>query len=378
MIHKKNFLISFCSSLGAVLIIFMVIFFLTHSLQDDSFEEILFHDDIFYALQFPMPEGWAYDDCDFPFPTQRSTLTGLRIYEGYAARRPLAVVVNNIRAALPQSGIASADIIYEMLAEGDVTRLVAIFQSYFPEKIGSIRSVREYFIDIAYNHDAILIYHGGSPSGYGRIRTTGITNMDGGQLEGRIFWRDTSYPEWWANTGQRSREHSSYTGREQIESHIETQGIRNYINDDPAFGFLFGEISAESIGGAFQIEVPFSANYRRIFIFDEENEIYLVENRDGAHLDAETIEQVAVTNVLIQIVSMNLVAGDTEGRRNIRTVGTGRGYLATGGEYFPVLWEKESHASPTHWYFEDGTPMVLSAGKTWVCVFQTTGNLTIG
>jgi hypothetical protein len=381
ILKSKLFLVSFGLSLWAVLVIFMCIIFITQNIYEDSLQEDLSGDDVSLTISIPVNDDRIHEENEFPFPTQRSILTGLRIYEGYAVRRPLAVVINNIRASLPQSGISSADIIYEMLAEGDVTRLVAIFQSHFPEKIGSVRSAREYFIDFAFNHDAIFIYHGGSPSGYGRIRSTGITNMDGGSLEGRTFWRDTSNPEWAANRGTRSREHSSYTGGEQILSHLEAQEIRTYIGDDPAFGFNFGEIPEyiknESLGYAYNIIVPFSANYRRTFIFDEETELYHAENRDGAHLDAETAEQVTVTNVLIQLASVSVVAGDTEGRRNIRTVGGGRGYLATGGEYFPVLWEKENIASPTRWFFEDGTPMMLSPGRTWVCVFQASGKVTV-
>lgn len=380
IMKTRLFLFSFGSSLVVVLLVVTLVSFATCGRNKP--EEVFVETNSFVrVLRIPMPKGWTnyieYDNDEPPYPTQISVLTGLRIYEGYAARRPLAVVINNIRCALPQSGIASADIVYEVLTEGDVTRLVAIFQSYFPEKIGSVRSARDYFIDFAFNHDAVFVFHGASPSGHGRIRSTGITNMDGGRLEGSVFWRDRTFPEWALNTGTRAVEHSSYTGRQQIKVHVESNEIRNLMDGDFAFGFSFAPHSegSESLGQAHRIVVPFSANYTRTFIFDEEYGHYLVENREGALRDAETEEQVTTANILIQLTSMHIIAGDYEGRRNVRTVGEGRGYLVTGGKHYLVRWEKESHTTPTRWFFEDGLPLTLTPGSTWICVFQSTGTV---
>jgi hypothetical protein len=201
--------------------------------------------------------------------------------------------------------------------------------------------------------------------------------MDGGRLEGQVFWRDRSYPEWSSNRGNtRSLEHSSYTGRERVEAHLAANDIRDYAVADPAFGFLFGEVPVESIGETHRIIAPFSQNYIRTFVFDEDENIYRVQNRDGAHLDANTQEQVSVTNILIQYAQMSLIAGDYAGRRNVTTVGEGRGYLITGGERFPVQWQKTAHTSPTRWTFEDGSPLIMPPGKTWICVFQSNGTIT--
>ncbi|MCL2224199.1 MAG: DUF3048 domain-containing protein [Defluviitaleaceae bacterium] len=376
VLKTKAFVLSFLASFSVVAVLFAIALIVSdvrnEIANEEAFREFPTPPRTLWGPTPPEPEE---EPCDLPpYPTLFSALTGRRIYEGYAMRRPLAVVVNNIRASLPQSGIASADIVYEMLAEGDVTRFVAIFQSYIPEKIGSVRSARDYFVDFAWNHDAILVFHGASPGGHTRIRNTGITNLDGGRLEGQVFWRDRSFPEWVGNRGTRSLEHSSFTGRERIEAHIESAGIRDLVGLNPAYGFQFGEIEQQSIGTARRVVVPFSPNYTRTFIFDEEEQIYWVSNPAGPHLDAETEEQVAVTNILIQFAQMHSL-GDYAGRRNINTLGEGRGYLATGGEQFPVRWQKSSHTSPTRWTFPDDTPITLSPGTTWVCVFQAGGSI---
>ena len=300
-------------------------------------------------------------------------LTGIHIDEEYATRRPIAVVINNIHEAQPQSGIASADIIYEVLAEGHVTRFVAVFQSYIPEEIGPVRSARDYFVDFAFNHDAIFVHHGSSPTGTNRINSTRITALDGMRLEGRVFWRDRdNVPAWHRNRGRRrAMEHSSYTSQTRLLDHIADNNIRDYISEDHESGFTFGEVPLTGTAGiAERVVVPFSSTTPRIFIFDEETGLYMVEYHHGEHRDAITQEQLAVANVLIQLTNIRVVDG--VGRRNVQTVGEGEGYFVTAGRYRPVRWVKESHTAPMRWYFEDGIPLILAPGTTWICVFSGT------
>ena len=344
----------------------------------------------YIEMPSPPPSGWYNSRVDlsravespFEFPPfvipdgPFSRLTGLPIYEEYMYRRPFAAVINNSSRALPQSGVGTADIIYEVLAEGDITRLVGIFQSYVPEKLGPMRSARDYFVDFAFNHDATFIHHGASPGGYSRIWSLRVNNLDGMALEGSVFWRDRTYPEWAHNTGTRPFEHSSFTGNERLTAHLANRGIRDYWPEDAdAFGFEFIQGSRPAVEGgqAYVVTVPFSALYYRRFIFDPETSLYMAENRHGQHMDAETGEQVGVSNILVQFTTMRVVDG--EGRRVIDTVGEGTGHLISGGRYQPVRWAKDSHTDPMRWYFPDGTPLTLSPGRVWICVFQTGGSI---
>ena len=96
-------------------------------------------------------------------------LTGLcdGISDEALERRPIAVMINNMIKALPQWGISQADIIYEMLAEGRITRLLAIFQDYSKiEYLASVRSARPYYLELALGHDALFVHAGGSPEAY--------------------------------------------------------------------------------------------------------------------------------------------------------------------------------------------------------------------
>jgi hypothetical protein len=304
-----------------------------------------------------------------------SPLTGLPIPEEYAPLRPVAVVVNNHSRALPQSGLSQAEIIYEVLAEGNITRLIAVFHMLEAGQIGPVRSTRMYFADVALNHDAIFVHHGGTPEGYARLANLSVDRMDGIALEGTVFWRDRTYPEWTGITRQRALEHSSYTSWQRISARMDSQEMRDYIGDGN-FGFTFGEIPAgvQSAGNAEHILVPFSG-YTRSFYFQPEYGHYIVHNRSGPHLDAETREPLITHNVLVQITQKRIL--DAIGYRAVTTVGEGRGYFAANGQFFETRWEKSSHQSPMRWYFLCGTPLVMTPGKTWVNVLQNTATVTM-
>lgn len=310
-----------------------------------------------------------------------SRLTGLPIHEEAAGKRPVAVVINNIYKALPQSGIAQADLIYEVLAEGDITRLVAIFQDHDAAKIGPVRSARDYFVHFALNHDAIFVHHGGSPSGYTRIKELKIDHLDGMNLEGPYYWRDRTYPAWDSiHAGQtRPMEHSSYTNSEKIKAAIAQFGFRADLYEDAPFGFSFVAAAplaeADASEPATTVKVPFSSDYTRSFSYDPATRLYAVSNRNGPHRDAETEESLNVSNILIQFVSMRIIAGDEAGRREVGTVGSGEGYLVTAGGYRPVKWSKPDAKNPTAWTFADGSVMRLNPGRTWICVFQDNGKV---
>ena len=326
----------------------------------------------------PLPEFTFPDVDDSLFFDDRpvSTLTGMHANEEELVRRPIAVVINNQFGAHPHSGIAYADIIYQVLVEGTTTRLVAIFQSVIPEKIGPVRSARDYFVDFAFNHDALLVHHGASGTGHQRIgNLLGSNAIDGIRFEGSVFWRDRSFPEWTGNTQARSLEHSSYVGWETLLAHIEARNLRGYFNgigDNSGYGFAFGALPAgiESIKeNVAQVAVPFSRHSQTFFNLCEDTGHFYVEHLHGPWQD-DSMRQVSVANVLVQHAAIRIVDG--EGRRSVDTVGSGTGYLVRSGQVFSVRWEKLSHTSPMRWFFEDGRPLVLAPGRTWINVLQTT------
>ena len=119
-------------------------------------------------------------------------LTGEGMDEDISGQRPVAVMFNNLEKALPQIGIGQADVVYEIVAEGGITRLMGLFQDLEGAgDLGSIRSAREYYVNLANGHDAIYIHAGGSPQAYDALQGWGMNYIDfvNGPY-GAMYWRD--------------------------------------------------------------------------------------------------------------------------------------------------------------------------------------------
>src|SRR5699024_7541769 len=108
-------------------------------------------------------------------------------------QRPVAVMVNNHPKARPQSGLSQADVVFEVLAEGSITRFLAIYQSEQPEVVGPVRSAREYFCELTDGYDAIYVYHGAANFVEQMIQERQVENINGASFDndGHVFKRES-------------------------------------------------------------------------------------------------------------------------------------------------------------------------------------------
>ena len=296
-----------------------------------------------------------------------SALTGLYISEEAAARRPFAVVYNNESRAMPQAGLSQAAIIYEVLAEGVTTRIVAIFQDFDADIIGPVRSTRHYFTYFALDHGAVMAFHGGSPMGYNALRNRGIAAIDGMQYDGTIFWRDAD------RRRLRGLEHSSVTSAENLLQVAENRGFDMDVSANLGLFDFFEEDglttpNPENIANT--VRVPHSGSNVTAFEYNPADGLYYKYIFGAPQMDENTDEQLTAANVIIQITSITHIPGDAEGRRDARLTGSGHGFLATGGTYTRVYWERETFDTPTRWYDEDGNRLTLNRGVTWISVIS--------
>jgi len=300
-----------------------------------------------------------------PYGMAVSALTGNYISLEAAARRPFAVVFNNEQRGMPQGGLVQADIIYEVIAEGSITRIVAIFQDFDAEMIGPIRSTRHYFTYFAMNHDAVMVHHGGSPTGYSSIRNHGITSIDGMVYDGSTIWRDAERRQ------QRGLEHSSFTSAQNLLGHADSRNFDMAVPENiSAFAFFDEPTALDPLNLANTVIVPHhNANIMQ-FVFDSETNLYYKYIFNSPHMDFLGEQHLSATNVIIQITDISHIQGDEAGRRHVRMIGSGRGYLATHGTFAPITWIRDSADTPTRWYDESGTPLVVNRGRTWISVIQ--------
>ena len=302
-------------------------------------------------------------------------LTGLPMDRAYENSRPVAVMLNDLKAAQPQLGVSQADIIYEVPAEGGITRMLAVFQSLKGVgDLGSIRSTRPYYLELALSHDALLVHAGGSPDAYADIHSWGVDNMDGvnGGSDAKIFWRD---PQRRKTAGY---EHSLLTSGENILAYLARGRFRTEHESGYTYPQTFAENGTPAGTAAARVQVKFSNYKTATFDYDAASGKYRVSQYGGAYIDGNTGEQVGVVNVLTLQTSMGVISGDTHGRLAVKLTGSGEGAFFCGGQTVPILWSKASRNEPFRYTLEDGTPLTLGVGNSYVCIYSPrTGSVQV-
>ncbi len=283
-------------------------------------------------------------------------------------KRPVAIMINNIKNSLPQEGITQGDIYYECAAEGGITRIMMLVSDYENlGTVGSIRSSRDYFVDFIANHDAIYIHAGGSAQAYEKISWRKISNLDGVNMYlPNTFRRDET------RMYSMGYEHSLMTSGEGIVSGIEQKGYRTELdaNQVPLFNFYDEETDNKLVGSpASHVHMQSTSVQTVDFVYDEEIGEYLRYQYNGmAHVDGTTGEQLSVKNVIILFTDISVIPGDEAGRLTVGTVGSGQGYYITNGKRKVINWSRNSKTETLHLEYRNGDELILNCGKTFICV----------
>ena len=225
------------------------------------------------SIEEPAPESEPVPEPEPVGPAGTNPLTGLPMEPEYENDRPVAVMFNNLKAAQPQLSISQADIIYEVPAEGGITRMLGVFQSLEGVgTLGSIRSSRPYYLELALGHDALYVHAGGSPEAYKDIPAWGVDNMDGvnGGSDAKIFWRDAERRK------TMDYEHTLVTSGEKIQEYVDGH-FRTEHKDGYTYTQAFSEDGTPAGGAqAKRVTLKFS-NYKiGIFDYDAASGKYLV------------------------------------------------------------------------------------------------------
>ncbi len=297
-------------------------------------------------------------------------LTGLASDKDLSATRPVAIMINNIEQAMPQIGISNADVLYECLAEGGVTRLLMVTRDYASlGTVGSIRSSREYYIDFAKNHDAVYVHAGGSEEAYSQILSREIDHLDGVRADARtgknvsgtVFYRDPDRLKKFAY------EHTLVTTGERIVKGIEAMGYTTSLKsgfNEPIKPVDWGWSVSLNGESATHIKVPYRSNRVSEYEYDAVKGNYKRYQYDHQpHIDGATDEQLTFENIIIlDLPHRN--TGDSYGHLNVSTIGQGSGWYITGGKRIAIKWSKPSQDEAMTLTDTEGNPIIVNQGKT--------------
>lgn len=296
----------------------------------------------------------------------KSYFTGQWIDENLAKQRPIAVMVENTSAALPQYGLNKADIVYEVPVEGGITRCMAIFQDYSGmEKIGNIRSCRHYFCYFAKEYDAIYVHAGGSKYAYEGVLASGyIEDIDGIKGNGgQYFFRDSSEGK--------VAPHNYYTSSDKMKEAIEKFKFNTTLSDDFKSHFIFAKEDAQNMlengsdVAVIQLYYPAPHAY---WVYNAEDSRYYRNEFGQKQIDAIDGKQISAKNIIIQNADSRVM--DKKGRLDITTVSSGTGYYISNGKCIEINWTRESENDITHYCDKDGNEIIVNPGNTWIQVVE--------
>ncbi|MCD4713748.1 MAG: DUF3048 domain-containing protein [Clostridiales bacterium] len=295
-------------------------------------------------------------------------LTGLYVDDSVLDRRPIAVMLDNLYSARPQAALSEADIVYEILAEGRITRYMAIFYSDYPELIGPVRSARPYFVEKALEYDPYYVHVGGSNQALKDIRAYEMADIDG--LSSGSFWR----------VSHKRIPHNMYTSSKVLIEEGNRKGytktkVPEFLSFNDDFLALNGTKASEI---TFEYKEPTPTDrtgYTTSYTYNNENKLYYRYTNGEPHVDENDQNQLTCTNIIVQYAKTKVI--DNEGRLKVDFIGSGTGKLYTGGEVIDIKWDKSSAHTSTSFYKSDGTPIKLNPGVTWFQIFETGKSETI-
>lgn len=271
--------------------------------------------------------------------------------------RSIAVMINNLDAARPyQSGLQQAYITYEIIVEGGITRMMAVFKDQNVARIGPVRSSRHYYLDYALENDAIYTHFGWSPKAQADISTLGINNING--LYDNGFWRDNLPVAY---------EHTAFTSTDKIMAVVDKKGYRKTTTQKLLLKYSIDEISIaekESAMVANNVSIRYSDYMTTSYQYDSENKVYKRFANGKAHTDYVTKEQYTSKNIIV--VKVKNFSIDSYGRQDLNNVGTGTGYFITDGYAVPIKWSKASRSAQTVYSYLDGTEITVNDGNTFI------------
>jgi hypothetical protein len=311
-----------------------------------------------------------------PVPTPvlvPAPLDGVMVSPAIAARRPIAVMIDDLSPARPQSGFNSASVVWHAPAEGGIPRYMMMFQEKEPTLVGPVRSSRYYYIAWASEWRSVYVHAGGSPQALATLRAKGhgqyVYNVDDFRYEGVYLWRLRT----------RSSPHNVYTDGPNLRKLAKVVGAKDPAQPPaPVWSFApdapFGN---RPVGGT--IDVGYSASHIH-YDYDRATNSYLRGvTLEPKEIDAATGKRVAPKNVVVMLVHFGPLNDGHPSKMRLEAdlIGKGTAWIATNGRTIKGTWRKDAITKPTRFFDAAGKPVTLTVGQTFIQVLPTGSKVTI-
>ena len=307
-----------------------------------------------------------------PTPTEAAVaytnpFTGLPCDKDLSSLRPYIFMCDNVYSANPHAGSSQSDMVMEMMEEGGITRMMLFFADPSNiNKVGPIRSARAYNIYTALGYDAFLTHCGSSDEGDALIASYGLQDLD--QITG-AFSTDSFYRDE-ARIASSSSVHSLMAVPSNLVNVAQSFGYRMTHNDgyDTTYGLTFSDNAADQCPGtAHDIRITYNGGKTTNFTYNDAEGTYAMYQHDGMEYVDEDGTKVPFSNVIMIYANTYL---QSDGQHITIELTSGEGYYFTKGKAAHINWYKNGEYDVFHYTLDDGTPLSLNTGRTFVSVNQ--------
>jgi len=323
---------------------------------------------VWFIAGSKMPEPLQEAPPPTPEPPQEvpHLLNGVLVSPELQERRVVAVMIENSPAARPQIGLTSADVVYEAVTEGGITRFMALYSQLYPTKAGPVRSARSYFLDWASEFDAFYAHAGGSPTALKKI---GEYSIKAYPHSNDAYWREP-------RRGVAS-EHTLFVDAAKIfQFGVEKRGWPA-THTFASLPFKDGQAG----GLAQSVTVNFSTNgYQTTWQYQPETGLYLRSMASQRHLDRDSGQQIAVKTLIVQTVNRTPNPSYSSGRESewtMQTLGSGPASIFQDGQRIDGTWRKDSRTARTKFFDGENQEIQLVRGKLWYAIVPQTGTISV-
>ncbi len=295
--------------------------------------------------------------------TVPSTLTGRPVSPDVNERQVTAVMIENSPDARPQSGLIDAGVVFEAVAEGGVTRFVALFQDTAPDYVGPIRSARSYYIDWMRGFDAAYAHVGGSPEALAIIKgDSSIKDLD-------QFSNSGSYDR----VTSRYAPHNVYTSIGRLNGLEASKGYTK----STFTGFVRKKDAPSPAPNQNKIDINMSGFlYNPHWDYDKTTNTYIRSEGGKPHTDEKTGQPIRA-NVIVALETQKGIMADGY-HSTYTTIGSGKVMVFQDGAMVGGTWSKKDAKSQIVFTGDDGKPLALNTGITWITAVGGAQDVTAG
>ncbi|MBW3537999.1 DUF3048 domain-containing protein [Candidatus Parcubacteria bacterium] len=291
--------------------------------------------------------------------TKPSPLTGVELEPALAERPVSAVIIENHPNARPQSGLGQAGVVYEALAEGGITRFMALYLEQRAPALGPIRSVRTYFVDWALEFDAPVAHVGGNADALDLVAPLGLKSLT-----------QFAHPGSYYRSRDRFAPHNAYTSSDLLDQLLAKLGFNQPAKFKPSPRKPDSPPAAGTAATAPTIGINYSyRGFQVEYRYDAATNSYARFMAGAPHVDRNDGKQIMAKNVVVQYMPTRYgVTRIGEATVIMGTPGSGQAVVFRDGGAVTGTWSKASHRERTVLKDTTGAEIPLNAGNTWYSI----------